>query len=148
MKKRLKIYKFLQWFRELQEEQARVRAHNASLNLQKLREEREIIEEEFKECQSHLQEKQIFTGDELKGWFSYFEVLSEFLEISDKKIEKQERALQELTDDLLKKHLEKRLIERLYQKSLNAYKEYNLKIELRTLDDLILLRKGRYLDQN
>ncbi|MCS7198755.1 MAG: hypothetical protein N2327_04860 [Caldimicrobium sp.] len=143
MRDRLRLYKFLTWLKELQEEQAKVRVFNAKINLQKLREEKEILSEEYQESQNYLKEKRNLRGEELKNWFLYLNRLSEFLNIVDRKIESQEMALQELVEDFMNKHREKRIMERLYQRATKASKEVEFKKALKILDDLILLRKGR-----
>lgn len=143
MRDRLKLYKFLTRLKELQEEQARLRVFNAKTNLQKLREEKKILSEEYKESQNYLKEKRNIRGEELKNWFLFLNRLSEFLSVVDRKIESQEMALQALIEDFMNKHREKRIMERLYQRAMRASKEVEFKKTLKVLDDLILLRRGR-----
>lgn len=144
--RRLKLLKLLSWYKELQEEKAKVRVYHARMALQKLLEEKKIIEEEYKECFDYLQKEKTFFADELRAWFNYFEILKDFRNIAEKKIETQLKYLEELKEELLEKNREKRLMERLYEKTLLRFNRENLKRFLKELDDLVLLRRGRGFD--
>jgi flagellar export protein FliJ len=146
MSRKLKILRLLSWYRGLQEEQSKVRVYNARVNLQKLMEEKKILEEEYEESYEHLKEKRAFSGEELKNWGYYLGRLMEFREIADKKVEMQEGILSELKEELQKRHQEKRLMERLTQKTQLQLSLEALKREWKALDDLIIMRRGRSLD--
>lgn len=145
MQRKLKTLKLLLWYKELQEEQAKIRQHHARLHLERLMEEKRLLEEEYKECYDYLTMKKALTGEELRSWANYFETIREFQDIADNKIKKQEEVLQELSEDLMAKYREKRLVDNLYRRYSSLYRWEMAKRELKTLDDLILLRKGRKL---
>lgn len=146
MSRKLKILRLLSWYKGLQEEQCKVRVYNARVNLQKLIEEKEILEEEYEESCTHLRVKRIFSGEELKNWGHYLGRLMEFREIADKKVEMQEGILSELKEELQKRHQEKRLMQRLTQKTQLQLSLEALKREWKELDDLIIMCRGRSLD--
>lgn len=123
-----------------------MRVYHARIALQKLLEEREILEEEYRESFNYLQKEKRFYADELRAWFNYFEALKDFRNIAENKIKTQQKYLEELREELLKKNREKRLMERLYVKTLWIFNKESLKRFLKELDDIVLLRKGRGLD--
>lgn len=146
MSRKLKILRLLSWYKGLQEEQSKVRVYNAKLNLQKLLEEKNILDEEYGECYKYLKKQRAFSGEELRSWFGYLERLIEFRQIADKKVEMQRDVLSELQEELKKKNQEKRLMERLTQKTQRQLDLEDMKKEWKNLDDLILMRRGRSLD--
>lgn len=146
MKRRLRLFRLLKWYKELLEEQSKLRVYEASVNLQKLFAEKELLEEEFNDCQKYIEAKKIFTAEELNQWINYFERLLEFRQIVDNKIRAQEEILEKLKEELKERHQERRLTERMLNKSLLQFNAERFKKELRELDDLILLRRGRGLE--
>jgi hypothetical protein len=144
--RKLRILKLLTWYKELQEEKVKVRIYQAKIGLEKLLLEKKLLEEEYNDSFRYLQETKILSADELKVWFNYFEVLKEFKEIAEKKIETQQKYLEDLRKDLLQKNREKRLMERLYHRTLLKFNRENYRKFLKDLDDLVLLRKGRGFD--
>lgn len=146
MSRKLRILRLLSWYKSLQEEQNKLRVYNAKLNLQKLLEEKEILDEEYGECYKYLKEERSFSGEELRNWFGYLERLIEFRQISDKKVEMQKGILSELQEELKRKNQEKRLMERLTEKTQRQLDLEEMKKEWKDLDDLILMRRGRSLD--
>ncbi|MGC9108822.1 MAG: hypothetical protein ACP5HI_01010 [Caldimicrobium sp.] len=144
--RKLRILKLLTWYKELQEEKVKMRIYQAKIGLEKLLLEKKLLEEEYNDSFRYLQETKIFSADELKAWFNYFEVLKEFKEIAEKKIETQQKYLEDLRKDLLQKNREKRLMERLYHRTLLKFNRENYRKFLKDLDDLVLLRRGRGFD--
>jgi len=143
--KRLRLFKLLTWYKELQEEQAKLRIYHARVNLEKLLQEKRLLEEEYEESLQHLKAKRAFSAEELRGWLNYFEVLKEFREISEKKVKTQEEHLESLKNELIKINREKRLMERLHEKALFRVNLEEAKKFFKDLDDLVLLRRGRGL---
>lgn len=143
MRRKIKLFQLLTWYKELQEEKTRIRIQETKLLLEKLLSEKAILEEEYGDCVNYLQNQKSFTGEELRNWLSYLETLKEFIQLSEKKIETQKKYLEDLQAELLRKHQEKRLMERLSSKFLRNYEIEKAKAFLKELDDLVLLRKGR-----
>ncbi len=144
--RKLKILKLLSWLKELEEEQSKVRLFSASLYYQKLLEEKRIIEEEYKDCLNYIQGKKSFSGEELKEWLFYLERLKEFQGISEKKIEAQREIVNQLQEELIKRHQERRLMERLREKGQRRLEIERTKREWQYLEDLFLITKGRDFD--
>ncbi|MFN3406921.1 MAG: flagellar FliJ family protein [Caldimicrobium sp.] len=148
MKKKLDLFKRILWFKELLEERSKVRVYNAKINYQKLLEEKKLIEEEYKDCLSYLQEKRRFSAQDLRNWLSYLNTLLEFREIADNKVKMQEKILEELKEELKKRNIEKRVMERFTEKITLQYNLSKWKKEIKELDEIILLRKGRNLEES
>lgn len=139
MRAKLRTFKFLLWYRELQEEQAKARLHQAGVHLRKLIEERRILEEELNSCYEHIAERRVFTGEELRLWGNYFETLREFQEISANKISAQRKIIEDLVEDLRAKHQAKEVVELLYGRVKKNYEQMLRKRDLQELDDLYLM---------
>lgn len=143
MREKLRTYKFLLWLRELQEEQAKVRLHQAGVHLKRLMEEKELLEEELNSCYGHIAERGVLTGEELRLWGNYFEVLREFQSLAENKISTQRKVVEELTEDLRNKHQAKEVAELIYEKFRRNYEQQSQRRELQELDDLYLMSRRR-----
>lgn len=143
MREKLKIYKFLLWLRELQEEQAKVRLYQAGIHLKNLMEEKQILEEELRSCYEHIHGKGVLNGEELRLWGNYFEVIREFQNIAESKVSTQKKIIEELTEDLKRKHQAKEVIELLYRRVKREYELLQYRKELQELDDLYLMTRRR-----
>ncbi|MFN3567462.1 MAG: hypothetical protein ACK4UR_00935 [Caldimicrobium sp.] len=148
MKKKLDLLKRILRFKELLEERTKIMVYNAKINYQKLLEEKKLIEEEYKDCINYLQEKRNFSAEDLKSWLFYLNTLLEFREIADNKVKVQERILEELKEELKKRNMEKRVMERFTEKITLQYNLSKWKKEIKELDEIILLRKGRNLEES
>ena len=144
--RRLKLLKLLSWYKELQLEKSKIQIYHARIVLEKFQKEKEILEAEYRDCMDYLEKKKSFPAHELRAWINYFEALKDFRDIAEKKIETQQKYLKELKEELLEKNREKRLMERLYEKTILKVNRENLRRFLKELDDLVLLRRGRGLD--
>ncbi len=145
MNRKIKLLKLLSWYKKLQEENCKVRVYHARTNLQKLLEEKNLIEEEYKESSEYLESKGSFNGEECKAWLNYLQALLEFKEIADNKVEMQREVLEKLKEELQSFHREKRLVERFTERVLFRFNMEEFKRAIKELDELTLLRKGRGL---
>lgn len=146
MQRKIKLLKLLSWYKELQEERYKVRVYQALLNLQKLLEEKKLIEEEYRDCVKYLEKKKTFSGSEVKEWLYYLNTLLEFSQIADKKVKTQKEHLEELKEELKRRNQEKRLMEKLKEKAQRNFHIEEIKEELKVIDEITLLRKGSALD--
>ncbi|MFN4131789.1 MAG: hypothetical protein ACK4GE_01775 [Caldimicrobium sp.] len=145
MKRKIKLLKLLSWYKELQEERSKVRVYHALLNLQKLMEEKKLIEEEYMDCINYLEKEKTFSGGEVKEWLYYLNTLLEFSQIADNKIKIQKEHLELLKEELKRRNQEKRLMEKLMKKTQGHFHIEEMKKELKEIDEITLLRKGREL---
>ncbi|MFN3921801.1 MAG: hypothetical protein ACK4K4_05330 [Caldimicrobium sp.] len=145
MKRKIKLLKLLSWFKELQEERSKVRVQHALLNLQKLTEEKKLIEEEYRDSLQYLEKEKTFSGGEVKEWLYYLNTLLEFSQIADNKIKVQKEHLELLKEELKRRNQEKRLMEKLMKKTQVHFYIEEMKRELKEIDEITLLRKGREL---
>lgn len=147
MKEKIKLFNLLLWYKSLQEEKVKLSLYHATLNLKKIFEEKKMLEDELTDCINYLEEESRFTGEEIRSWMNYLNTLIEFREITDKKVNTQEKILEELKEELKRRNQEKHLMEKLSHKALLNYRLGLTKREEKELDEIALLRKGRGIDQ-
>ena len=143
MRRRVKLLKFLTWYKTLQEEQAKIRVINCRINLEKLLQEKNKVIIFRKNSYEMLEKKRLFNSEELKYILFQTEKSLEFEDILNKKIKIQKEELKNLLNLLEKAYKEKKLMETLKNKSQQLLSMENIKKFYKEMDDLILLRIGR-----
>jgi len=143
MRRRVKLLKFLTWYKTLQEEQAKIRVINCKNNLEKLLQEKNKVIIFRKNSYNMLEKKRLLNSEELKYILFQAEKSSEFEDILNKKIKMQKEELKNLLNFLEKAYKEKKLMETLKNKAQQLLSIESIKKFYREMDDLILLRIGR-----
>lgn len=144
MKRKLEILKLLTWYKSLQEEQVKIRVINCRINLEKLLQEKKTIISLRKNHYNALEKAYILNGEELKYKLFLIEKSKDFENLLNKKIDMQNEELKNLINILEKAYKERKLMETSKNKVQQMWNMENIKKFYREMDDLILLRRGRF----
>jgi hypothetical protein len=139
----IRLLDLLSRIKRLQEEREILRRNQALELLKTLKKEYEELVEERKEVSQVFTKSRFFKAVELQDLIRLRDSLLEWEKISEKKLKDGYEELAKIEEELLERHKERRLFERLKEKEMWKQSEEELKRLYRELDELALLRQGQ-----
>jgi flagellar biosynthesis chaperone FliJ len=129
--------------KRLQEEREILRRNQALELLKTLKKEYEELIEERKKVSQVFTKSRFFKAVELQDLIRLRDSLLEWEKIAEKKLKDGYEELAKIEEELLERHKERRLFERLKEKEMWKQSEEELKRLYRELDELALLIQGQ-----
>jgi cell fate (sporulation/competence/biofilm development) regulator YmcA (YheA/YmcA/DUF963 family) len=129
--------------KRLQEEREILRRNQALELLKTLKKECEELIEERKKVSQVFTKSRFFKAVELQDLIRLRDSLLEWEKIAEKKLKDGYEELAKIEEELLERHKERRLFERLKEKEMWKQSEEELKRLYRELDELALLIQGQ-----
>jgi hypothetical protein len=139
----IRLLDLLSRIKRLQEEREILRRNQALELLKTLKKEHEELVEERKGVSQVFTKSRFFKAVELQDLIRLRDSLLEWEKIAEKKLKDGYEELAKIEEDLLERHKERRLFERLKEKEMWKQSEEELKRLYRELDELALLRQGQ-----
>ena len=140
---RIRLLDLLSRIKRLQEEREILRRNQALELLKTLEKEHEELVEERKEVSQVFNKSRFFKAVELQDLIRLRDSILEREKIAEKKLKDGYEELAKIEEELLERHKERRLFERLKEKEMWKQSEEELKRLYRELDELALLRQGQ-----
>ena len=139
----IRLLDLLSRIKRLQEEREVLRRNQALELLKTLKKEYEELVEERKEVSQVFTKSRFFKAVELQDLIRLRDSILEWEKITEKKLKDGYEELAKIEEELLERHKERRLFERLKEKEMWKQSEEELKRLYRELDELALLRQGQ-----
>ena len=139
----IRLLDLLSRIKRLQEEREGLRRSQALELLKTLKKEHEELVEERKEVSQVFTKSRFFKAVELQDLIRLRDSILEREKIAEKKLKDGYEELAKIEEELLERHKERRLFERLKEKEMWKQSEEELKRLYRELDELALLRHGQ-----
>jgi len=139
----IRLLDLLSRIKRLQEEREVLRRNQALELLKTLKKEHEELVEERKKVSQVFTKSRFFKAVELQDLIRLRDSLLEWEKIAEKKLKDGYDELAKIEEELLERHKERRLFERLKEKEMWKQSEEELKRLYRELDELALLRQGQ-----
>jgi len=139
----IRLLDLLSRIKRLQEEREILRRNQALELLKTLKKEHEELVEERKEVSQVFTKSRFFKAVELQDLIRLRDSILEREKIAEKKLKDGYEELAKIEEELLERHKERRLFERLKEKEMWKQSEEELKRLYRELDELALLRHGQ-----
>jgi len=139
----IRLLDLLSRIKRLQEEREVLRRNQALELLKTLKKEHEELVEERKEVSQVFTKSRFFKAVELQDLIRLRDSILEWEKITEKKLKDGYEELAKIEEELLERHKERRLFERLKEKEMWKQSEEELKRLYRELDELALLRHGQ-----
>jgi len=140
---RIRLLDLLCRIKRLQEEKEVLRRNQALELLKTLKKEYEELVKERKEVSQVFTESCFFRAAELQDFIRFRDSLLEREKNAEKKLKDGYEELVKIEEELLKRHKERKLFERLREKERWKQSEEELKRLYRELDELALLIQGQ-----
>ncbi len=147
MRERLKILQLLTWYKKLKEEQAQAKVFNARKEINMLEEKKEEVLQEKSQLYEKLKNSGLLTAEEFKVFLAEIENINKYKEFLDKEIEKKQKELGILSEELIKAYKERKLMESLKEKTKAAWLFEQTKKFYKEIDDLAILRAAKKNEQ-
>jgi len=139
----IRLLELLCRIKRLQEEREILRRNQALELLKTLKKEHEELVEERKEVSQVFNKSRFFKAVELQDLIRLRDSILEREKIAEKKLKDGYEELAKIEEELLERHKERRLFERLKEKEMWKQSEEELKRLYRELDELALLSQGQ-----
>lgn len=139
----IRLLELLCRIKRLQEERKILRKKQALELLKTLKKEHEELVEERKEVSQVFNKSRFFKAVELQDLIRLRDSILEREKIAEKKLKDGYEELAKIEEELLERHKERRLFERLKEKEMWKQSEEELKRLYRELDELALLSQGQ-----
>jgi len=139
----IRLLDLLSRIKRLQEEREGLRRSQALELLKTLKKEHEELVEERKEVSQVFTKSRFFKAVELQDLIRLRDSILEREKIAEIRLKNGYEELAKIEEELLERHKERRLFERLKEKEMWKQSEEELKKLYRELDELALLRHGQ-----
>ena len=139
----IRLLDLLSRIKRLQEEREGLRRSQALELLKTLKKEHEELVEERKEVSQVFTKSRFFKAVELQDLIRLRDSILEREKIAEIRLKNGYEELAKIEEELLERHKERRLFERLKEKEMSKQSEEELKNLYRELDALALLRHGQ-----
>lgn len=139
----IRLLDLLSRIKRLQEEREGLRRSQALELLKTLKKEHEELVEERKEVSQVFTKSRFFKAVELQDLIRLRDSILEREKIAEIRLKNGYEELAKIEEELLERHKERRLFERLKEKEMWKQSEEELKRLYRELDELALLRHGQ-----
>jgi|YNPMSStandDraft_2_1061718.scaffolds.fasta_scaffold01346_10 hypothetical protein len=139
----IRLLDLLSRIKRLQEEREGLRRSQALEILKTLKKEHEELVEERKEVSQVFTKSRFFKAVELQDLIRLRDSILEREKIAEIRLKNGYEELAKIEEELLERHKERRLFERLKEKEMSKQSEEELKKLYRELDELALLRHGQ-----
>jgi flagellar biosynthesis chaperone FliJ len=139
----IRLLDLLSRIKRLQEEREGLRRSQALELLKTLKKEHEELVEERKEVSQVFTKSRFFKAVELQDLIRLRDSILEREKIAEIRLKNGYEELAKIEEELLERHKERRLFERLKEKEMSKQSEEELKKLYRELDELALLRHGQ-----
>jgi cell fate (sporulation/competence/biofilm development) regulator YmcA (YheA/YmcA/DUF963 family) len=139
----IRLLDLLSRIKRLQEEREVLRRNKALELLKTLKKEHEELVEERKEVSQVFTKSRFFKAFELQDLIRLRDSILEWEKIAEIRLKNGYEELAKIEEELLERHKERRLFERLKEKEMWKQSEEELKRLYRELDELALLRHGQ-----
>jgi cell fate (sporulation/competence/biofilm development) regulator YmcA (YheA/YmcA/DUF963 family) len=139
----IRLLDLLSRIKRLQEEREVLRRSQALELLKTLKKEHEELVEERKEVSQVFTKSRFFKAVELQDLIRLRDSILEWEKIAEIRLKNGYEELAKIEEELLERHKERRLFERLKEKEMWKQSEEELKRLYRELDELALLRHGQ-----
>jgi hypothetical protein len=139
----IRLLDLLSRIKRLQEEREVLRRSQALELLKTLKKEHEELVEERKEVSQVFTKSRFFKAVELQDLIRLRDSILEREKIAEIRLKNGYEELAKIEEELLERHKERRLFERLKEKEIWKQSEEELKRLYRELDELALLRHGQ-----
>lgn len=139
----IRLLDLLSRIKRLQEEREILRRNQALELLKTLKKEHEELVEERKEVSQVFTKSRFFKAVELQDLIRLRDSILEREKIAEIRLKNGYEELAKIEEELLERHKERRLFERLKEKEMWKQSEEELKRLYRELDELALLRHGQ-----
>jgi hypothetical protein len=139
----IRLLDLLSRIKRLQEEREVLRRSQALELLKTLKKEHEELVEERKEVSQVFTKSRFFKAVELQDLIRLRDSILEREKIAEIRLKNGYEELAKIEEELLERHKERRLFERLKEKEMWKQSEEELKRLYRELDELALLRHGQ-----
>jgi len=139
----IRLLDLLSRIKRLQEEREILRRNQALELLKTLKKEYEELVEERKKVSQVFTKSRFFKAVELQDLIRLRDSLLEWEKNAEKKLKNGYEELAKIEEELLERHKERRLFERLKEKEMWKQSEEELKRLYRELDELALLIQGQ-----
>jgi len=139
----IRLLDLLSRIKRLQEEREGLRRSQALEILKTLKKEHEELVEERKEVSQVFTKSRFFKAVELQDLIRLRDSILEREKIAEIRLKNGYEELAKIEEELLERHKERRLFERLKEKEMWKQSEEELKKLYRELDELALLRHGQ-----
>ena len=139
----IRLLDLLSRIKRLQEEREILRRNQALELLKTLKKEHEELVEERKEVSQVFTKSRFFKAVELQDLIRLRDSILEREKIAEIRLKNGYEELAKIEEELLERHKERRLFERLKEKEMWKQSEEELKKLYRELDELALLRHGQ-----
>jgi cell fate (sporulation/competence/biofilm development) regulator YmcA (YheA/YmcA/DUF963 family) len=139
----IRLLDLLSRIKRLQEEREVLRRNQALELLKTLKKEHEELVEERKEVSQVFTKSRFFKAVELQDLIRLRDSILEWEKIAEIRLKNGYEELAKIEEELLERHKERRLFERLKEKEMWKQSEEELKRLYRELDELALLRHGQ-----
>jgi len=139
----IRLLELLCRIKRLQEEREILRKKQALELLKTLKKEYEELVEERKKVSQVFTKSRFFKAAELQDLIRLRDSILEWEKIAEKKLKDGYEELAKIEEELLERHKERRLFERLKEKEMWKQSEEELKRLYRELDELAILIQGQ-----
>ena len=140
MREKLKVYKLLTWYKKVREDKVQSELSKKRKELSELKKEKEKLIRQKKELYKRLYEQKTVSAERLKSTFYEANTLNALVEKLEGSISLKKREVEKTKHQLMEAFKERRLMERLTEKTEEAWRFEETKRFYKELDDLVILR--------
>ncbi|NPA39782.1 MAG: hypothetical protein GXO57_05010 [Thermodesulfobacteria bacterium] len=143
MREKLRTYKLLTWYKKLREEQIQAELNKQKKVAQEISQKIKEVKTQREKKYEEMENKKVFTGEELLSKFTEIFQLQELEKRFNHELEEKKKEINFLFQRLMQEFKERQLMERLTEKTEEAWRFEELKKFYKEMDDLVVLRYKR-----
>ena len=143
MREKLRTYKLLTWYKKLREEQTQAELNKQKKVAQEISQKIKEVKTQREKKYEEMENKKVFTGEELLSKFTEIFQLQELEKRFNHELEEKKKEINFLFQRLMQEFKERQLMERLTEKTEEAWRFEELKKFYKEMDDLVVLRYKR-----